>query len=123
MREKKQMEIGLFISWFVLSFVVGIAANARARSAGGWFLIAVFVSPLIALLLVLVLPRGDATDKIFRPDGMLGKTPFRTLPTGEVEAMIQGTAVRFGNIAQMQFMTDPDAAIVSILPIVPSAQR
>jgi hypothetical protein len=45
----------LFLFWFALAVVVGIAASSRGRSGFGWFLLAVVISPLIAGILVLVL--------------------------------------------------------------------
>jgi hypothetical protein len=48
------MEILLF--WLVGAIVVAIAAGARGRSGLGWFVLAVILSPLIALVLVLVMP-------------------------------------------------------------------
>jgi hypothetical protein len=38
-----------------------IAANTRGRSGLGWFLLAVLISPLLAGLLVVALPRLDTT--------------------------------------------------------------
>jgi integrase len=35
---------------------------------------------------------------IFRPDGVVGDIPYRALPNGEVEALIQGGKVRFRNL-------------------------
>jgi hypothetical protein len=40
--------------------IVGIAANRRGRNGPGWFLLAVIISPLIAGILVLALPRSRA---------------------------------------------------------------
>jgi len=42
--------------WFVLAFVIGVAAERRGRSGFGWFLLAVLLSPLIAGILLAVLP-------------------------------------------------------------------
>jgi hypothetical protein len=49
------MEFVLFI-WLIISVVVGVAANSRGRSGFGWFLISVFLSPILALLFLLVFP-------------------------------------------------------------------
>lgn len=40
--------------WFGFSIVVGVA-NKRDRSGAGWFFLALFISPLLAGLLVLAL--------------------------------------------------------------------
>jgi hypothetical protein len=43
--------------WLLCSIVVGvIAAYGRARNGGGWFLLALLISPLLAGILVLCLP-------------------------------------------------------------------
>jgi hypothetical protein len=44
------------IIWFVLAFVIGVAADRRSRSGFGWFLLAILLSPLIAGILLAVLP-------------------------------------------------------------------
>lgn len=48
------MEVVLI--WFVFAVVVAILAGKRGRSGFLWFLFSIFLSPLIAGLLVLVLP-------------------------------------------------------------------
>lgn len=105
------MEIALF--WIALAVVVGVAANARGRNGYLWFFIAVVVSPLIALLLVLVMQnlrqsstlvtstadsRAAALGDVgapFEPDDVLAGIPYRTLRDGSVEAIIQGARVKF----------------------------
>jgi uncharacterized membrane protein YhdT len=42
----------LFI-WIIISWIVGAAANSRGRSAIAWFLLALVVSPIIAVLLLI----------------------------------------------------------------------
>jgi len=37
----------------------------------------------------------DRCEGVFRPDGMIENTPYRVLPNGKAEAMIQGGIVRF----------------------------
>jgi hypothetical protein len=58
--EKRMVE--LFLSWLVwlgLAIVVGVAASHRGRNGVGWFFLAVVITPLIAGLLVLVLPDAN----------------------------------------------------------------
>jgi hypothetical protein len=43
------------ILWFVLAFVIGVVAERRGRSGFGW-LLAILLSPLIAGILLAVLP-------------------------------------------------------------------
>jgi hypothetical protein len=43
--------------WLLCSGVVGIVAmHGRGRNGGGWFLLSLLISPLLALILVLCLP-------------------------------------------------------------------
>jgi hypothetical protein len=45
------MEIAIFFFfWFVFAIVVGVAANARGRDGGGWFFLALIISPLARLI-------------------------------------------------------------------------
>jgi len=46
----------IILMWFVVSIVVAAAAYARGRRFGSWFLSALLLSPLIAGLLVALLP-------------------------------------------------------------------
>lgn len=48
------MEVVIF--WVVLSIVIGIVAGGRGRSALGFFLLSLLLSPLIGLILVALLP-------------------------------------------------------------------
>ena len=41
---------------FIFSVIVGAFANTKNRNGFGWFLIAMFISPLLAFILLLVLP-------------------------------------------------------------------
>jgi hypothetical protein len=50
------MTLLIVIIWFVVSIFVGIAASSRGRSAFGWFLISLLLSPVLALLFLLVFP-------------------------------------------------------------------
>lgn len=43
--------------WIGLSVVVGALASARGRNGGGWFVLSLCISPVIAGLLVMVFPR------------------------------------------------------------------
>jgi hypothetical protein len=52
----------IILIWLGLALVVGVAANTRGRSGIGWFFLAVLISPLIAGLLVLALPKVVAAS-------------------------------------------------------------
>lgn len=56
------MEILLF--WLGLSVIVGVAANTRGRNGVGWFFISILISPLLAGLLVLALPRIETQAQL-----------------------------------------------------------
>ncbi len=58
----------LFLFWLILSIVVGIFAGTKNRSGFGWFLLSLFISPIITLILLAILPRRGST-----PDSLLGK--------------------------------------------------
>lgn len=54
----------IVIIWLVLALVIGFAAGQRGRSGVGWFFLAVVLSPLIAGLLVAVLPDLHVRDML-----------------------------------------------------------
>jgi hypothetical protein len=45
-----------FFFWFTFAIIVGVIASSRERSGFGWFLLAMVISPLLALILVALLP-------------------------------------------------------------------
>lgn len=45
--------------WAIISFIVGVAADTRKRDFLGWFLLAAILSPVIAGLLLIALPKGE----------------------------------------------------------------
>ena len=54
----------LFLFWFGLAIVVGVAAGSRGRSGFAWFLLAVLISPVIAGLLVIALPNVNVERQL-----------------------------------------------------------
>jgi len=50
------MEFTFFMFWLVFSVVVAIGAAGRGRHAPGWFLLSMVISPLLAFLLLMMLP-------------------------------------------------------------------
>lgn len=50
----------IFLFWIGFAIVVGVAASNRGRNGAGWGLLAILISPLLAGLLLFVLPRRDA---------------------------------------------------------------
>jgi hypothetical protein len=51
----------LFLFWLILSIVVGVFAGSKNRSGFGWFVLSLFISPIITLILLAVLPRRGST--------------------------------------------------------------
>ncbi len=51
------MIVEILLLWLGLAMIVGVAANTRGRSGIGWFFLSIVISPLLAGLLVLALPR------------------------------------------------------------------
>jgi hypothetical protein len=70
--------IGGTFLWVALSIVVGVAANSRGRNSLIWILLSLFLSPLIAGLLLLALPRDE------------------TYLSGEIR--IEGRSATFGSV-------------------------
>src|SRR5437773_11830694 len=50
------MELTFFMFWLVFSVVVAIGAAGRGRHGPGWFLLSMVISPLLAFLLLMMLP-------------------------------------------------------------------
>jgi hypothetical protein len=46
----------LLFGWFFFAFLVGLLASSKGRNSIGWLVLAAIVSPLIAGLILLVLP-------------------------------------------------------------------
>ena len=63
----------LLIFWVIFAVIVAIAANSRGRSAIGWFLLAIFISPLLALIAVLVM--GPAPHEAVQPAQVVYAAP------------------------------------------------
>lgn len=103
------MEIAFL--WFVFAVVVGVAASARGRNGAGWFVLALIISPLVALPLVLVMRRQDSevapslTARPFEPDGIHAGIPYRLMRDGSITAIIQGATVRFADDAKFSAAT------------------
>ena len=53
---------GVLAFWVIFAIIVAVAASSRGRSAAGWFLISILLSPILALILVLVLPNLAAQE-------------------------------------------------------------
>jgi hypothetical protein len=71
--------VGLLFFWLMLCIIVGVAANTRGRVAVGWFLLAVVISPLLAGLLLLALPKKRKAKPLPTPGFALRLTPRSAL--------------------------------------------
>lgn len=49
----------IIVFWIALSAIVGVAANTRGRVGWQWGVLALFITPLLAGLLLFALPRLD----------------------------------------------------------------
>jgi flagellar basal body-associated protein FliL len=66
----------LFFFWIGFAIVVGVAANTRGRSGGGWFLLTILISPLLAGLLLFALPRFDRSRAKDATAAPMKKCPY-----------------------------------------------
>ena len=65
--------IGWGIFWLIFCVIVGVIADSRGRFGFGWFLLSILITPLLALILVALLPNlrtavaGNETAAQTRP--------------------------------------------------------
>lgn len=52
----------VIVLWFLLSVGVGILAASRGRSATGYFFLAIFTSPILSLIIVLITKNINAEN-------------------------------------------------------------
>lgn len=69
------MEFGLL--WLIFAVVVGIGASSRGRNGFGWFVLAVIISPLLAVILLVLMPSLKNVEMAVATDQTdLRKCPF-----------------------------------------------
>jgi len=66
-------EFVVLIVWMVVSIIVGVAAGSRDRSGTRWFFISILLSPVLALLLLLVFPPLKAQESLEFNDAEFAK--------------------------------------------------
>lgn len=68
----------LIILWIVFAIVVGVAANARGRNPLGWVLLACIISPLLAGILLALMPARNVGGPSWmeRREGKARTCPF-----------------------------------------------
>jgi phosphotransferase system glucose/maltose/N-acetylglucosamine-specific IIC component len=88
------------VLWIGIAIAVGSAANARGRSGGGWFLLALIFSPIIALLFLIAFParaiRTDAVDDAALRRALNPPTPtsqWRIFAVAIISATIVGLLI------------------------------
>ena len=69
------MEIATF--WFFGALIVGIIASAKGRSGFGYFLVSLFLTPILIGILVLVLPSLIAQSVVASGEVVSNKTHVR----------------------------------------------
>ena len=60
--------------WLGLAIVVGVAGDTRGRNGFGWFILAIVISPLLAGLLLIALPRLE--NRSAMADAPMKKCPY-----------------------------------------------
>lgn len=90
--------VGWFLGWIVCSFAVAVFAANRGRNSGGWILVALLTSPLIAFVILLATPDLAAQQRE-REESARASDRAR-----EVESrLVQGAdiALRFEKLRQL----------------------
>ena len=69
--------MGWFLSWVVFAIIVGVAASSRGRSGFAWFVLAVVISPVLAAILLALMPSmaKPAAEALALDAGELRKCP------------------------------------------------
>lgn len=80
---------GMLFFWIAFSIVVGVGARTHGRSGFGWFIMALLFTPLIAGLLVMVLPNRAA-----RKDDALTQLFFDALSPEAKHRVVHARSVR-----------------------------
>lgn len=57
------MTLFIVFVWFVFAIVVGSAARSRNRSGFNWFLLSLFVSPLLTTVWLFILPKRSGLTR------------------------------------------------------------
>ena len=71
----------LFFFWVGFAVIVAVAANTRGHNGVGWFFLALLISPLLAGLLVLAMPRISGDELVRRRPCPLCAEPIRVEAT------------------------------------------
>jgi hypothetical protein len=70
----------LIVLWLIFAVVVAVAANARGRNPLGWFVLSSVISPLLAVILLALMPSrreaGGGPSWMARHEGKVTRCPF-----------------------------------------------
>lgn len=75
----------MIVFWILFALVVAIAAGGRGRSVFGWFLIACVISPLLAAILLALLP-------------VVRRSPISVNAGGQIVVAYGGEQITFPNL-------------------------
>jgi hypothetical protein len=78
------MNINIYVGsgaafYLAFSIVVSVIANSRGRAAIGWFLLSMLISPLLALILVVCIPKIEKDEEIAFKSGKYKSKLMRDL--------------------------------------------
>lgn len=124
------MEIVLI--WIVCAILVAVVANNRGRSGLGWFLLALIISPLLALIVVAVMSRVEPVEAsktcprcaetvkraalVCKHCGFefsdaprqanYGGIPYIVLPNGQISMTVEGKTTTWPSLTAFQEHVD-----------------
>lgn len=93
----------IVIGWFILAGVVAIIAANYGRSGAGWFLLALFLSPILAGIILLAIGRVPQVDN----DAPSPSTHVRCPDCRELVRMDARKCKHCGSVLQPQLPTTP----------------
>lgn len=108
----------IVIFWVLLAIAVGIFAGRYNRSAIGWLLISLLVSPLIGWIFVLALGRKEPTVTITQaPHNTVGIAPKKPIKMGPIFAgAIAGLLILGGISFLLDYQSTPADNVLAVAP-------
>lgn len=108
----------IVVLWAALSAVIAIVARRRGRGGFIWFLISFVISPLVAGVLVMVLPEGN--------DGEIGDGYKKRCPYCDEMIRAAANTCRYcgKDVAEPKTNTDAnDAALAKLIERIEESKR